>query len=411
MKKILGISLSGIFFSFFIIVLCLCMLLASASVEDESNNESNGIDTLELFINAAQKELLLNGGKSGGDKYRIWYTGNADGANWCATFVSYCANQAGILNTAIPKFQSCDVGVEWFLEKNEFFYTEEYGGKEYNPSIGNLIFFCKGNKNDSTHVGIVVGVENTTITTIEGNSSNTVAMRTYDLSNPKKTILGFASPAFPSKVSYITSGSLSDAFKFFAKNESGANYDKGFSKGDGYHALGYYQFDNRYDLQEFLQYCYDDNPTLYSVFKPFLNVKKSTLANNSKLESAWQTAYANDPDDFANKQDQFEYNNYYLPVEEKLAKKGINISDRHDALKGMCCSLSNWAGSGTAVKIITDSGISNSMNDRDFISKVYDYLYSLKYEDYAQYGKTGKKYYNGWHNRWAREKEECLAFL
>ena len=37
-------------------------------------------------------------------------------------------DQAGILNTAIPKFQSCDAGVKWFKDKNQFDYVSRYGG-------------------------------------------------------------------------------------------------------------------------------------------------------------------------------------------------------------------------------------------------------------------------------------------
>lgn len=48
----------------------------------------------------------------------------------------------------------------------------------------------------------------------------------------------------------------------------------------------------------------------------------------------------------------------------------------------MACSLSNWAGSGTAPKIIADSGAKTSMDDRTFVSKVYDYLYSLDINGY-----------------------------
>lgn len=411
MIKKIAVLTSACLTPLLIIIVCLFMLLASAAPETDDGDDSSGTDTLELFMHAVESEMISNMNVIGGDKYREWYTGKADGANWCATFVSYCANKAGILNTAIPKFQDCDAGVEWFLNKDQFHYSDAYGGNNYVPKRGDLIFFCKGNKNDSTHVGVIGDFDGSTILTVEGNSSNKIATRQYDISNPKKTILGFASPDYPSKINSTVNGNLSDAFKFFAKNESGSNYDKGFSKGDGYHALGYYQFDNRYDLQDFLKFCYDSDQNKYFMFKDFLNVSKSSLANNKKLESAWHLAYANDPEDFANKQDTFEYNNYYIPVENKLRNKGIDISNRHEALKGMCCSLSNWAGSGTAVKIIADSGANNSMDDRTFVSAVYDYLYSLKYEDYAKYGKTGKKYYNGWHNRWPREKEECLAFL
>ena len=35
---------------------------------------------------------------------------------------------------------------------------------------------------------------------------------------------------------------ISDEMKYFTKYESNGNYDQGFSRGDGYNALGYYQF-------------------------------------------------------------------------------------------------------------------------------------------------------------------------
>ena len=46
---------------------------------------------------------------------------------------------------------------------------------------------------------------------------------------------------------------LSSEMKYFAQNESGSNYNLGFSYGDGYHAMGFYQFDRRYALVDFMQ--------------------------------------------------------------------------------------------------------------------------------------------------------------
>ena len=387
-----------------------------ASEEEQQDNSTIAVDTtdtMEGFVTIAVNESNKVAGKKGGDKYRQWYSGKADGVNWCATFVSWCADQSGILNTAIPKFQSCDAGVKWFKDKNQFDYTSHYGGGGL-PARGKIIFFCKGNKNDSTHVGIVTKVEGNKVYTVEGNTSNTVRERSYDTNNPR--ILGYASPNYPSSANTGSSsqplqGSLSEAFKFFAKFESGQNYGQGFSSGDGYHAMGYYQFDNRYDLQTFLSYCYGKDHAKYAMFAPYLNMNKKDLANNKGLDTAWKQAYKNDPNDFAAKQDEFEYNNYYVPVENNLRKKGIDISGKSDAVKGMACSLSNWAGSGTAPKIIADSGAKTTMDDRTFVSKVYDYLYSLDLNGYKKYGKTGAKYYNGWHNRWKNEKAQCLKYL
>lgn len=409
-KKKISIAFAGAAAPVLLIFLCLMMLVSSIG---PSKNDDDSItvigNSMETFVMIAEQECINVAGAKSGDKYRKWYTGKADGANWCATFISWCADKAGILDTAIPKFQGCDAGINWFKEQGVFDYTKTYGGNATSCKRGDIIFFCKGNKNDSTHVGIVTGFDGTVISTVEGNTSNTIKNKTYKISNKK--ILGFASPKYPEDGNLSTVGSLSMAFKFFAVNESGGDYAKGFSKGDGYHALGYYQFDNRYDLQKFLKYCYDSDSDKYKSFSKFLKMNKSKLANNKELESAWKKAYSNDPNDFATKQDTFEYNNYYIPVENSLNKKGINVSSRHDAVKGMCCSLSNWAGSGTASKIIKDAKVNNNMDDKKFVSTVYDYLYSLKYSDYKKYGKTGKKYYNGWKNRWKREKSQCIYYL
>lgn len=412
LKKKIALSIVGGFIPIMIIFLCLMVLIASTSTENKSiEDEMNIGSSMEIFVSIAEQECINVAGKKGGDKYRQWYTGSADGANWCATFISWCANEAGILDIAIPKFQSCDAGIEWFKLQGVFEYTNAYNGNAKNCKRGDIIFFSKGDKNDSTHVGIVTGFNDGIINTVEGNSSNTIKNKTYDIANNNKKILGFASPIFPDFGSSSAKGSLSEAFKFFAIYESGGDYSKGFSKGDGYHALGYYQFDNRYDLQEFLKYCFNSDNSKYKIFKKFLAMSKSKLANNKELENAWKQVYINDPEDFASKQDTFEYNNYYIPVENALNKKAIYVANRQDAVKGMCCSLSNWAGSKTASKIIKDAKVNNNMNDITFVSTVYDYLYSLKYEDYKKYGKTGKKYYAGWKNRWKREKNTCISYL
>ena len=191
---------------------------AEEEQQDGSSKTFDTTDTMESFVTIAVNESISVGGRKGGDKYRQWYTGKADGANWCATFISWCADQAGILNTAIPKFQSCDAGVKWFKDKNQFDYVSRYGGGGL-PARGKIIFFCKGNKNDSTHVGIVTKVEGNKVYTVEGNTSNTVRERSYDTNNSR--ILGYASPNYPStgSTNQTLQGALSEAFKFFAKFE------------------------------------------------------------------------------------------------------------------------------------------------------------------------------------------------
>ena len=52
---------------------------------------------------------------------------------------------------------------------------------------------------------------------------------------------------------------ISKDMLYFGAYEGGT-YDRTFSYGDGYHALGFYQFDHRYGLQNFLIACYNYDP-------------------------------------------------------------------------------------------------------------------------------------------------------
>ena len=53
--------------------------------------------------------------------------------------------------------------------------------------------------------------------------------------------------------------------KYFTKYESHGNYNQGFSYGDGYNALGYYQFDRRWSLIPFMKQAYNYNPEKYGM--------------------------------------------------------------------------------------------------------------------------------------------------
>ena len=55
--------------------------------------------------------------------------------------------------------------------------------------------------------------------------------------------------------------------KYFTKYESHGNYNQGFSYGDGYNALGYYQFDRRWSLVPFMKQVYNYDSAKYSMLK------------------------------------------------------------------------------------------------------------------------------------------------
>ena len=196
---------------------------------------------------------------------------------------------------------------------------------------------------------------------------------------------------------------LSEEFKYFAKYESSCNYDQGFSSSDDYHALGYYQFDNRYDLQKFLKYCYQSDNNKYACFEAYLSCSKASLRNNKGLEKAWHTAYSNDPKDFANKQDQFEYDNYYIPIENALKSLGIDLSSRRDCIKGLVCGMANLFGNSGAKRLIKNSGVTNDLGDKEFVTKLCDYLVSYCPKHYA--------YVKSYANRYKNEKNDCLRYI
>lgn len=113
---------------------------------------------------------------------------------WCAIFVTWVKDAVGIDTKIIPNFASCDVGMQWFKNKKLWEKAKAYGG-DYLPEEGDIIFFSKNyNMNDSTHVGFVTGVSGTVVHTIEGNTSDAVHERSYDLSS--KYILGYGCPEY-----------------------------------------------------------------------------------------------------------------------------------------------------------------------------------------------------------------------
>ncbi len=121
---------------------------------------------------------------------------------WCASFVTFCARQAGIPTSAVINSVSCDNFVINF--KNASRYKTRASG--YKPLTGDLIFFLypDANRTYASHVGIVVGVKDGKVYTIEGNTTrNLVNYRSYSLTNTN--IVGYGVPAYKG-----TTGNYSD---------------------------------------------------------------------------------------------------------------------------------------------------------------------------------------------------------
>ena len=132
-------------------------------------------------------------GNIGGDPYWSWY-GFTARVEWCACFVSWCADQCGYIEAGIiPKFALCDDGVNWFQERGL------WQDNSYEPRAGDIIFFDwasdeGGQDGSSDHVGIVDRVENGVVYTVEGNSGDSCRQNNYPLGHGE--ILGYGTPAY-----------------------------------------------------------------------------------------------------------------------------------------------------------------------------------------------------------------------
>lgn len=122
----------------------------------------NKVNIETITRNKITSSLIPEIGNTG-DKYWKWYGFNHR-VEWCAVFVSYIANQNGILNTKVPKFVWVKVGVDYYKDKGLLKKP-----KEYTPKPADLIFFDWNNNGVIDHVGYVLNVSGDNVYTVEGN--------------------------------------------------------------------------------------------------------------------------------------------------------------------------------------------------------------------------------------------------
>ncbi len=127
-------------------------------------------------------------GNEGGQPYWSWY--GFDGrVEWCACFVSWCADQCGYLDSGIvPKFAGCVDGANWFKDNGQ------WQDRNYEPTAGTIIFFDWENDGETDHVGIVEKCENGVVYTVEGNSGDACRQNQYSVGS--SSIYGYGIPAY-----------------------------------------------------------------------------------------------------------------------------------------------------------------------------------------------------------------------
>ena len=163
-------------------------------------DENNSIWAAVLYgIRYSDDQLvtvaLSQVGNVGGEPYWSWY-GFGSRVEWCACFVSWCADQCGYIDTGVvPKYAGCVNGVQWFKDRGQWID----GSAE--PVPGMIIFFDWDNKGSSgpqdgqsDHTGIVQKVENGIVYTVEGNSGDSCRVNQYSVGHYE--ILGYGVPQY-----------------------------------------------------------------------------------------------------------------------------------------------------------------------------------------------------------------------
>lgn len=138
-------------------------------------------------------------GSSGLQYYSDLYNSSWDlDTPWCAIFISWAVAQDNIVGVGDSQ---TNVGVKQYIntlpvESHVSKYVEyiegkgEYTGKEStwtdNPQPGDLVIFDwdKEKDNGPDHIGVVLKIENNILYTIEGNTANMVAVRSYKTTDP-----------------------------------------------------------------------------------------------------------------------------------------------------------------------------------------------------------------------------------
>ena len=228
MKKILALLL--------VFAMCFGMFALPASAaayrDDFPNTHRNTGKNLADLIAVAKTQIgytelststgrPLNTSQDGGyTKYGAWF--GAPTVAWCAFFVAWCSNQAGVSSSVIPRIGNCEAMTNWYKNKGRYLYASEAA-----PRTGDLIFYNWGGGKVAEHIGIVTGVSGGNIYTVEGNTGSSYGYRCEAKTRTKGAyyIIGYARPDYNDAETYVGSYSFAEyaAKKYKAYQKYGSS--------------------------------------------------------------------------------------------------------------------------------------------------------------------------------------------
>ena len=157
------------------------MIMPMQQQQESSSDVKRMVDIALEQVGYRERNADGSYGNGNRTKFGAWY--GMDGQPWCAMFVSWAADQAGIINDVVPKHASTNAGANAYRERG-LYMSQESG---YLPREGDAIYFYSQSKGRIGHVGIVVAYDQETgrVYTVEGNTDNAVRIRHYDINNPR----------------------------------------------------------------------------------------------------------------------------------------------------------------------------------------------------------------------------------
>ena len=153
----------------------------------------------EKASNASLDDPQANAGSGNWTKYARdlaaagYYNGNKNGYAWCEVFVDWCFWKAFGREGQRIQCQTGDLGAACIYSAQ---YYRQQGRYDQNPKAGDQVFFYAGGT--IGHTGIVVEVSDSSITVVEGNSSDRVQKLSYSRSSG--SIAGYGHPWYDESI-------------------------------------------------------------------------------------------------------------------------------------------------------------------------------------------------------------------
>lgn len=194
------------------------------------------------IVNVALSQVGYHEGSSGSDlsgnssssanytEYGRWF---GQQSNWCAIFISWCANQAGISTSVVKKNAVASGNSCQFGEK-------KYSFGSRNPQPGDILYVQNDSDSSVDHVGLAYKVDDTYIYAVEGNFGNKVGTIKYYKDTGRQTYYSSTKILFYGVPDYSTGNAVSNTAPTTPAVEKGdVNIDKKVNSNDALLILEY----------------------------------------------------------------------------------------------------------------------------------------------------------------------------